>query len=827
MTSLKAFIKAVRAAKTLADERSVIQKESAAIRTSFREDYSDNYIRRQNVAKLLYLFTLGERTHFGQVECLKLLATAKFTDKRLGYLGTMLLLDENQEVLTLVTNSLSNDLNNPNQYVVALALVTLANIASTEMARDLFADIEKIMSSANPYLKKKAALCAMRIIRRVPELEEVFVDKAKLLLSDKNHGVLLCGCSLVYDMCEHNPDLVPEFRLQVPTLIRHLKALSSSGYAPEHDVIGISDPFLHTKILRLLRLLGASDTAASEQMSDILAQIASNTDSSKNVGNAVLYEAVLTIFGIEADSGLRVLGVNILGKFLSTKDNNTRYVALNTLLKVIEVEATAVQRHRSTIIECLQDPDISIRRRALELSYALINDQNIRVLVRELLSFLETADAEFKANLISQIALAAEKYAPNKRWHIDTILRALKLAGSYAKENVLSAFITLVITTEELQLYTVQKLYSALKKDITQEGLTLVGVWLIGEYGDKLLKGGSYEEEELVQEVSEPDIVSLLGSILESLYATEVVKEYVVNALMKLTVRIGSAAEIDRIRRLLQGHSKSLNVEVQQRVAEYNALFGNDSVRRGVLEKMPPPEIREDLEKQAAKAKAKKAPIARKPADSNVDLLLDLTGDVTSTAPAAASTSSDLLSDIFGGSAPSGQTVTAPPAKSANQDILNLFATTAPTSQPVTAPSQTSLGDLLGSVAPPISTSTTASSTPVQGITAYEDNDLKLSFQPNKEGPGAVTVVANFDNQSTASTISDLVLQVAVPKSQKLQLQSLSSSTLPPGGTASQLMKVTGSPGTSVRLRLRVSFKVDGREVKEQIDFSKFPTNLL
>jgi hypothetical protein len=39
-----------------------------------------------------------------------------------------------------------------------------------------------------------------------------------------------------------------------------------------------------------------------------------------------------------------------------------RYVALNILAKVVSVDLQAVQRHRSTVVECVKDADVSIRR---------------------------------------------------------------------------------------------------------------------------------------------------------------------------------------------------------------------------------------------------------------------------------------------------------------------------------------------------------------------------------------------------------------------------------------------------------------------------------
>ena len=98
------MIQAIRACKTAAEERAVVRKECATIHAAIDENDPD--YRHWNLAKLMFIHMLGYPTHFGQMECLKLIASPGFPEKRMGYLGLMLLLDERQEVLMLVTNSL-------------------------------------------------------------------------------------------------------------------------------------------------------------------------------------------------------------------------------------------------------------------------------------------------------------------------------------------------------------------------------------------------------------------------------------------------------------------------------------------------------------------------------------------------------------------------------------------------------------------------------------------------------------------------------------------------------------------------------------------------
>ena len=88
-----------------------------------------------------------------------------------GYLAVTLLLTENSDLVRMVINSMRQDLVGRDDVFTNLALAAVANIGGREMADALHQDVYKLLvsSSSKPSVKKRAALCLLRLFRKNPD----------------------------------------------------------------------------------------------------------------------------------------------------------------------------------------------------------------------------------------------------------------------------------------------------------------------------------------------------------------------------------------------------------------------------------------------------------------------------------------------------------------------------------------------------------------------------------------------------------------------------------------------------------------------------------
>ncbi|GKV22839.1 hypothetical protein SLEP1_g32660 [Rubroshorea leprosula] len=619
-------------------------------------------------------------------------------------------------------------------------------------------------------------------------------------------------------------------------------------------------------------MLGQGDADASDCMNDILAQVATKTESNKNAGNAILYECVETIMSIEDNGGLRVLAINILGRFLSNRDNNIRYVALNMLMKAMTVDAQAVQRHRATILECVKDSDASIRKRALELLYLLVNENNVKPLTKELIEYLEVSDQEFKGDLTAKICSIVEKFSPEKFWYIDQMLKVLSEAGNFVKDEVWHALIVVISNASDLHGYTVRALYRAFQTSAEQETLVRVAVWCIGEYGDLLVNNvGMLNIEEPVT-VTESDAVDVVEVAIKRHTSDLTTKAMALVALLKLSSRFPSCSE--RIRDIIVQHKGSLVLELQQRSIEFNSIFEkHQNIRSALVERMP---VLDEATFSGRRAGSVPGAVSTssgaslnlpngvaKPAAAPIADLLDLSSD---DAPAPSSSGGDFLQDLLGidllpTPAATGASQTPKAAADVLLDLLSIGTPTTGQSNLSTADILSSsqdnkilLANLDGLSSPSLSAQAAlpATSAPVldlldgfapspkkqevngtayPSIVAYESSSLKIAFNFAKSpgNPQTTLIQATFTNLSP-NVYTDFLFQAAVPKFLQLHLDPASSNSLPATGNGSitQSLSVTNSQHgkKSLIMRIRIAYKINGKDVLEEGQINNFPREL-
>lgn len=852
-SSLKSFIKDVRGAKTLADERSIITKQSAKIRTKLRDDRLSNEKKRVNIQKLLYLYILGEKTHFGQVESINLIASDNFVDKRLGYLATLLLLDESQDLLTLLTNMLNNDLQHPNKYIVALALTTLGCLSSTELARDLYPDVENILqTSTDPYLLRKALQCNAKLIFKDRSLLEIFpIDLiGSKLLSNQTictHGVMLGVCKVLQailisldnsikqqadseldeeDEQQRQKDLEQDISIVktiselIPQLSSRLSSLNSKNLEPAYDVQGIQDPFLQCELIVTLKwFFKIGNNLKLEEITQhngsfdyLLTQLATNTSPAKNPGNAILYEVTRSIFELQLSQPLRVLGINILANFLtpaknSNTGNNVKYVGLNTLIKVVPEEPAAVQRYRKFISQCLYDYDISIKFRALGLTFAIMNEQNLGELTTELVKFLEQISRSHYNYATSYIDMDDSKdlvvYTVDsllKKFEIfsngdekakmDTLLTILKKTGNFIDLEKVNDFLIAINNIDDLQ-YKITTFSKELSESFNKREnknapfennicMDLVLVWCLGEYTD-LIKLNSYTDSTVVNDTSIVKYLTDLNNKYRLSNDTRMI-HYILTAALKLSAKIIDKYALENLRQIIVSHSKDANLMIQTKSVQYELLFNQpDSMKKLFLQAMP--KFERKILDGVKSDSAYKTLSTPKPQETKNDILLDLLGDTTATSKSTQSNAapetknSDLLSELL--ASPGGSA-----AKASTGGVSDV------TKEAILLPSD--------------------------AVLIHEGDELQVYEKVINVSSGLAHLELYI--KAKESEIKNIQPLCAVPKTQKLTLSQLRpGNDIGVGEFAKQSLKITGSG--KLKLRIKLSFQKNGKTETESEQF--------
>lgn len=204
-----------------------------------------------------------------------------------------------------------------------------------------------------------------------------------------------------------------------------------------------------------------------------------------NAQNAVLFEAINLAIHVDPESSVVASAAKLLGRFILAKETNVRYLGLDAMahLAAVSDSLIPVQRHQDTIIQSLKDRDISVRRRALDLLYSMCDTTNSKVIVGELIRYLQTADYNLREEMVLKIAILTERFATEQEWYVDTILQLISTAGDYVGAEVWYRVVQLVTNNEDLQPYAAKAVFTHLRSQTSHENMVKVGGYILGEFG--------------------------------------------------------------------------------------------------------------------------------------------------------------------------------------------------------------------------------------------------------------------------------------------------------------------------------------------------------
>ncbi|XP_068743856.1 uncharacterized protein [Montipora capricornis] len=576
--AFQSLVRAIGEAKSKHEEDRIARRELGLLKDKLTQRDISSKQMREYLVRLIYCEMLGHDVSPCYVEAIKFAEQQNSLDKRVGYLAASLFLHEEHELIVLLINTLLKDLRSNNVIEVCCALTVICKLINKDMMPALLPQVLLLLQCKRDIVRKKAVMALHSLYMKNPSAVPDLRKHARKAISDKDPGVMSASLHLFYELIKAD---ATECKDLVPAFVSLQKMIIEGKLTPEYDYHGVPSPWIQLKLLRMLGLLGADDQGASQKMYSVLGKTLANLNTNSLISYAVAYECTRTITSIYPDKGLIDKAARCVGVFLVAKTNDIKYIGINSLSSLIQggsgfVMEAAYQRF---VIDCLDDPDETLKRKTLDLLCHITNASNVETICEKLLSYLKSTtdvDVYFRTDLVDRITELAERYAPDNSWYILTMNEVFELGGPLVREAVSHNLLRLLAegtddedADNEIRRFAVTTYMGLLEKPVLPDILVRVISWVLGEYS---YTASEYEPEFILDE---------LTNLLEGKFEDPSTKGWVLSAIGKLTSQMGQL--LGNTRDVLEKYRNVVNVDLRQRCLEIHELSQNTYLMQSVL----------------------------------------------------------------------------------------------------------------------------------------------------------------------------------------------------------------------------------------------------
>jgi len=568
------LIKSIGEARSKQEEDKIISSEAHSLVDKFKEKSIPDKKMKEYLIRAIYVELLGHDANFAHIAAINMSQSKSLKLKRLAYLACTLFLTEKSNAAILLVATLQKDLLSKVDLEVEAALVTLCKIANVSILEAIMEPVYKLLNHKSSRIKKKAVMVVHKFYQLNPALIDDIDKKMKHALCDKDPCVMAASLNYFHTVIKANPnrykDLVASFVVILKQVIEH-------RLPKEYDFHRMPAPWIQMKLLAILGYLGQYDQVASEGMYEVLNMTIKRADDlGINIGYAIVYQCLKTIITIYPYKSLIELAATTISRFLNTDNKNLKYVGITGLAIIVSVNPEFVLQHQASIVECLEDPDETLKSKTIDLLYRMTNYKNVSAIVEKFLSYLRTAhpDSPLRKELVIKINQLAERFATNKTWFINTVNRLFEISGDLITPDITNSFIRLISDWEEdaeaasFRKYAIELYLNIMKNSaVISDPLMEVMTFVLGFYGPMVFT----DEKEIIE------VIKLLIKWVDYPFNNERTTGLILNAVMKLHRAI-SYKEIPEITSLISKYKKSKNSELAQRASEHSRFIARPTL---------------------------------------------------------------------------------------------------------------------------------------------------------------------------------------------------------------------------------------------------------